>query len=133
MHLRKRCTERKTAQEATGAFLTVTSKRVHWLVGAGSGPGSGCPAMNLVKWSGILGVIYLGVCMRVLENPNRQPTIVKDRASAADRVDGAPPKRERLCSGLLAHDVGKERRGGGGWRNSGHFWGIRGDGGADRV
>lgn len=89
--------------------------------------------MDLVKWSGLLGIIYLGVDMRVLENLNRQPTIVKNRTSAADRVDGAPSERERLCSWLLAHDVGKERRGGGGGGNSGHFWGIRGDRGADRV
>jgi len=88
--------------------------------------------MDLVKWSGLLGVIYLGVDMRVLENPNRQPTIVKN-SSAANRVDGAPSERERLCGGLLAHDVGEKRRGGGGGRDCGHFWGVRSERGADRV
>ena len=89
--------------------------------------------MDLVKRSGFLGVIYLGVDMRVLENPNRQPTIVKNRVSAADRVDSAPSERERLGSGLLTHDVRKERRGGGGGGNGGHFWGVRAERGADRV
>jgi len=129
MHLRERCAERKTTQETAGALLTVASKWVHRLVGARGGPGSGCPAMALVKRSGLLGVIYLGVGMRVLENPNRQPTIVKN----TDRVDGAPSERERLWSGLLTHDVGKEWRSGGGGGNGGHFWGVRGDRGADGV
>lgn len=87
--------------------------------------------MDLATWRGLLGIICLDVDMRILENPNQQPTIVKNGASAADRVDGAPSERERLRSGLLAHDVGEERRSGGG--NGGHFWGICGDRGADGV
>ena len=77
----------------------------------------------------------MGICrnigMRILRGLNHRPTIVKNRARAADRVDSAPSVGERLGDRLLAHDVGEERRV---WRgNSGHFWGICGDRGADGV
>ena len=102
------------------------SKWVRWLCGT-RGPRSGSPAMDLVKGSGLLGVIYLDVDIRMLEGSNQQPTIVTNRA-----IGGAPPERERLSGGgLLAHDIGKEGRGGRG--NGGHFWGISGERGADRV
>jgi len=58
--------------------------------------------------------------------------IVKDRPGTANRVDGAPPERERLRgAGLLAHDVRKERRGRRG--DGGHFGGILADRGLDGV
>jgi hypothetical protein len=73
--------------------------------------------MDLAEWSrvGLLGII-----------------IVKNRARAADRLPSASTERERFGgSRLLAHDVGEERRGGGG--NGGHFWGICSERGADGI
>lgn len=64
--------------------------------------------MDLVEWSSarLLGIIYLGVDMRVLGGVNRRPTIVKNRAGATNRVDGTPSEGERLGgAGLLAHNV----------------------------
>jgi len=64
--------------------------------------------MDLMEWSstGLLGVIYLGVGMKILGGVNLQQTIVKDWASATNRVDGAPSEGERLGgAGLLPHDV----------------------------
>lgn len=89
--------------------------------------------MDLAEWSGVglLGVIYRDVGIRILGGLNQRPTVVKNRARAADRVDSTPSERERLGGRLLAHDVGEEWRGGGG--NGGHFWGICGDRGADGV
>ena len=64
--------------------------------------------MDLAEWgrAGLLGIICLDVCMRIAGGVNRRPTIVKNGASAANRVDGAPSKGERLGdAGLLAHNV----------------------------
>ena len=70
--------------------------------------------------------------MRIVGGVNRRPTIVKNRASAANRVDVAPSEGERLGdAGLLAHNVRKDRRGRGG--NGGHSWGICVERGVDGV
>jgi hypothetical protein len=116
LRLRERCAEGEAAQEAASTFVAFASKRVHRLRGARSSPRCGSPTMDLAEWSrvGILGII-----------------IVKNRASAANRIDGAPSERERLCGGLLTHNIGEERRGG--RRDGGHFWGIRRERGVDGV
>jgi hypothetical protein len=87
--------------------------------------------MDLAEWSGVLGIICRNVSMRILGGLDLRPTIVKNRASAADRVDGAPSERDRLGGGLLAHNIGEERRGGG--RNGGHFGGLCVERGVDGV
>lgn len=69
--------------------------------------------------------------MRVLGGLNQRPTIVKNRASAADRVNGAPSEGERLGGRLLAHDIRKEGGGGGG--DGGNFWRVCRERGADGV
>jgi hypothetical protein len=67
--------------------------------------------MDLAEWSGIgfSGVIYFGISAMVFGYLNLRRTIVKNSASAANRIDGAPSERERLGgTGLLTHDVGKK-------------------------
>lgn len=131
--LRERCTERKSTQEAAGAFMTVASKRVHRLWRARRGPRSGSAAMNLVERSGVglLGIICRDIGIRTLGGLDHRPTVVKNRARAADRINGPPSEGERFGGRLLAHDVGEEWGGGGG--NGGHFRGVCGERGMDGV
>jgi len=122
---RERCAEGETAQETAGAFLTVTSQRVHRLWRGRRGPGGRSATMDFAEWSGVgfLDIICLGVGVRKLVGLVRRRTVVKNRAGAADRVNGPPSEREGFGgAGLLAHNVGKEwggRRG-----NGDHFWRV---------
>ena len=64
--------------------------------------------MDLMEWSSarLLGVIYLGVDMKIDGGMNLRPTIVENWASATNRIGGAPSEGERLGgAGLLPHDV----------------------------
>jgi hypothetical protein len=130
-----RCAERETAQETASSFVTVPSEWVHGLWGACSCPRSGSTTMDFAEWSGtgLLGIIYWDIGMRASGALSPRPTIIKNRADAADRVNSPPSEGECFGSGLLAHDIGEEGRGGGSGGNGGHFWGICGERGVDGV